>query len=106
MTTKDFLEDRNHENGNYLNTCWLCKGTFTGHKRRVLCKECTPLPISYHDYYNLKPGTKVYDSNHKEYIVLKSNDTYHTYGMMVSVENGTLHHHTEFGDIWGREIGK
>lgn len=40
LSKKDFPEDRPLENGNYLNTCCFCKCTFTGHKRRVQCKEC------------------------------------------------------------------
>lgn len=37
---KDFPEDRPHENGNYINMCAVCSSYFTGHKRRVCCKEC------------------------------------------------------------------
>lgn len=38
---RDWLEDAEHENGNYQNQCIACKHTFVGHKRRVLCKYCT-----------------------------------------------------------------
>jgi hypothetical protein len=37
---KDFPEDFDHENGNYHNICCKCNEIFTGHKRRVFCKEC------------------------------------------------------------------
>ncbi len=36
----DFIEDLNHENGNYQRTCIKCGINFIGHKRRVLCKIC------------------------------------------------------------------
>lgn len=38
--TRDWSEDAGHENGNYQNRCLLCDQIFTGHKRRVICKEC------------------------------------------------------------------
>lgn len=38
----DWIEDFSHENGNYINTCFECKRTFKGHKRRPLCKKCDP----------------------------------------------------------------
>lgn len=53
--------------------------------------------ISYEEFYTLTPGTKVYDDKGREHISLEENDSHHTYGMMVSVGRGTLHHHTEFG---------
>lgn len=37
---KDWTEDAAHENGNYKNICLICKELFTGHKRRMICKEC------------------------------------------------------------------
>lgn len=37
----DWTEDFSHENGNYWNTCCVCEKTFTGHKRRVVCKNCS-----------------------------------------------------------------
>lgn len=40
MKPSDWPEDFAHENGNYFCTCIGCKVTFTGHKRRVLCKVC------------------------------------------------------------------
>lgn len=39
---KDYPEDFKSENGNYFCTCVGCDHVFKGHKRRVLCKECTP----------------------------------------------------------------
>ena len=36
----DWPEDFPHENGQYMNTCHVCKNTFIGHKRRVVCKVC------------------------------------------------------------------
>ena len=36
----DWPEDFSHENGNYQCECYYCKAIFTGHKRRVVCKEC------------------------------------------------------------------
>ena len=39
-TPRDWTEDAPHENGNYLCHCCLCHETFTGHKRRVVCKAC------------------------------------------------------------------
>jgi len=40
---KNWTEDYNHENGNYICTCSKCKENFIGHKRRPLCKECGQL---------------------------------------------------------------
>ena len=37
---KSWPEDYSHENGSYINQCYLCKSPFIGHKRRVVCKEC------------------------------------------------------------------
>ena len=39
-TSKDWSEDFHLENGNYSNKCCNCKATFTGHKRRLVCKVC------------------------------------------------------------------
>lgn len=39
-TERDFPEDAEHENGNYLCHCVGCTRDFTGHKRRVLCRVC------------------------------------------------------------------
>jgi len=41
---KDWPEDFSHENGNYQCRCVGCGELFTGHKRRVVCKECAPPP--------------------------------------------------------------
>lgn len=38
---KDWIKDFEHENGNYTNVCIKCGYEFTGHKRRVVCHECT-----------------------------------------------------------------
>lgn len=40
---RNWLEDFDHENGTYQNTCVKCQATFVGHKRRVVCKICTDL---------------------------------------------------------------
>lgn len=37
---KNWVEDFNNENGNYMNTCRCCKQHFLGYKRRIECKEC------------------------------------------------------------------
>ena len=37
---RDWLEDTEHENGNYQNICGECQKLFMGHKRRVVCKLC------------------------------------------------------------------
>lgn len=39
-TCRDWPEDFHHENGQYMNTCHVCKNTFIGHKRRAVCKVC------------------------------------------------------------------
>lgn len=44
---RNWPEDLHEENGNYSNTCVICKALFRGHKRRVLCSLCAqakPLP--------------------------------------------------------------
>lgn len=41
---RDWREDFTHENGNYECSCCLCGGSFTGHKRRVVCKLCNDYP--------------------------------------------------------------
>ncbi len=38
----DWVEDFEHENGNYANECLQCGAMFRGHKRRVTCKVCSP----------------------------------------------------------------
>jgi len=38
--SRDWPEDFPHENGQYMNTCHVCKNTFIGHKRRAVCKVC------------------------------------------------------------------
>ena len=37
---KNWIEDYENENGNYICRCCRCKEYFFGHKRRVLCAEC------------------------------------------------------------------
>lgn len=37
---RDWIEDAGLENGNYYCRCYMCSHVFTGHKRRVVCKEC------------------------------------------------------------------
>lgn len=39
---RDWPEDAVHDpdNGSYSNRCGFCGNTFTGHKRRVVCKMC------------------------------------------------------------------
>lgn len=37
---QDWPEDAGHENGAYSCKCAACFQEFTGHKRRVVCKEC------------------------------------------------------------------
>lgn len=39
--SSDWPEDFTHENGQYRNTCTDCGGLFTGHKRRMMCKDCS-----------------------------------------------------------------
>jgi len=42
---RDWREDQEHENGNFINRCSKCEEMFFGHKRRVICKACTsPIP--------------------------------------------------------------
>lgn len=38
----DWQEDLEHENGDYQNRCIECGDTFFGHKRRMICKKCSP----------------------------------------------------------------
>lgn len=38
---KDWPEDFGLENGNYWHKCPACAEGFTGHKRRLKCKECS-----------------------------------------------------------------
>lgn len=40
-TKKHWFEDFSHENGNYQCKCVKCESMFAGHKRRVICKECS-----------------------------------------------------------------
>lgn len=45
-SSKNWKEDYAHENGNYLNKCYICSGYFYGHKRRVTCRECATNPLN------------------------------------------------------------
>ena len=38
---RDYIEDYRFENGNYECLCFECKKPFIGHKRRIICKECS-----------------------------------------------------------------
>lgn len=40
---RDWPEDFEHENGEYMNTCCECRNTFAVHKRRVVCKACATI---------------------------------------------------------------
>lgn len=40
-----FTEDFKHENGEYMNTCVVCKNNFIGYKRRVVCKLCMEVEV-------------------------------------------------------------
>jgi hypothetical protein len=42
--SRDWTEDFPHENGKYQNECLVCRETFLGHKRRVVCKLCASMP--------------------------------------------------------------
>ena len=37
---RDWPEDFDMENGNYLSRCYGCDKTFFGYKRRIECKVC------------------------------------------------------------------
>jgi hypothetical protein len=39
-TNKDYPEDRDLENGNYVRICVDCGSKFVGHKKRIQCKVC------------------------------------------------------------------
>ncbi len=39
-SVRDWPEDFEYENGNYLNKCLICEQTFVGHKCRTWCKAC------------------------------------------------------------------
>ena len=41
---KNWTEDYENENGNYINKCTKCEEHFFGHKRRFICKECFKMP--------------------------------------------------------------
>lgn len=39
-TSKDWVDDFDHENGCYSCVCSDCKTSFIGHKGRMACKQC------------------------------------------------------------------
>lgn len=39
---RNWTEDAQYENGNYMNQCSACGNRFFGYKRRVICKVCAP----------------------------------------------------------------
>lgn len=43
-TERRWIEDQDHENGNYSCDCIDCGRHFIGHKRRVICKVCSEVP--------------------------------------------------------------
>jgi hypothetical protein len=45
----NWQEDYSHENGQYENRCCHCTRHFIGHKRRVVCKICSP-PMTQEDF--------------------------------------------------------
>ncbi len=44
LGARDWEEDFEHENGNYLNRCTQCGVQFMGYKRRCVCKVCAERP--------------------------------------------------------------
>lgn len=38
--SRDWIEDFEHENGEYQCRCVVCGEIFFGHKRRVTCRDC------------------------------------------------------------------
>src|SRR5690242_8574154 len=42
FSDRDWLEDFEHENGQYQCICVMCGKSFIGHKRRTCCEICTP----------------------------------------------------------------
>lgn len=45
-SSKSFQQDYQHENGNYVCKCFVCKEPFMGYKRRVICKECSRVALT------------------------------------------------------------
>ncbi len=39
--SRNWTEDYPHENGNYQNFCYSCNRFFLGHKRRIICHDCS-----------------------------------------------------------------
>lgn len=38
---RDYPEDFEYENGEYVNICHICHEAFCGYKRRIVCKICS-----------------------------------------------------------------
>lgn len=49
----DWIEDFEHENGNYQCQCMNCNKIFYGHKRRAKCKICSA-PLKKEEYTDLQ----------------------------------------------------
>jgi hypothetical protein len=43
--SRNWSEDFDGENGQYMNNCTLCEKSFVGHKRRVVCKKCANMTL-------------------------------------------------------------
>lgn len=41
LSPRDWAEDSDLENGNYMCPCEVCKRPFIGYKRRTICKVCS-----------------------------------------------------------------
>lgn len=39
--SRNWTEDYPHENGEYQNFCYSCNRFFVGHKRRIICRDCS-----------------------------------------------------------------
>jgi hypothetical protein len=70
----DWHEDREHENGQYINKCCQCGSDFIGHKRRPACRRCytqakarydamTPEERADHDAKVAAEIAKLYETN-------------------------------------------
>ena len=44
---RNWEEDYNHENGDYVNKCVYCDKMFRGHKRRVVCQLPKPKGLGF-----------------------------------------------------------
>lgn len=76
---KDWQKDFELENGNYMNNCIECNCEFMGHKRRVVCHECT---------YPIRDGQPVIDfTNIFTYV-----NSLQAFSGMDNEEAGTMYH--------------